>query len=91
MSENGWDHLPKPDAIWVALGIVTVAIATALGARRRADFVTALRTLADRHDARERIIAFGRQTNGRTMSRAVQGGVAWVRRLIVELDDGAGR
>lgn len=89
---NGSDGMPKPEAIWVALGIVVVAVAVALGSRQRALFFDALRMLIAEHESRERIVVFGRAgRNGRTMSNAIRGGVAWLRRLIVEIDDGEGR
>lgn len=84
-----WDHMPRPEAIWIVAGIWITAIAIALGPKKRAVMLEAARRLTARHEARERIIAFNRRTNGRTMSRAVQGGVAWSRALIQELDDGA--
>lgn len=82
-----WDGMPKPDAWWIALGIWVTAIAIALGPKKLRMMLRAARLLSAQHEARERIIAFNRRTNGRTMSRAVQGGVAWSRELIEELDD----
>lgn len=88
MASNGWDNFPKPEPALIALGIWITAIAIALGPKRALVMMRAARRLTDRHEARERIVAFNRRTNGRTMSRAVEGGVAWSRALIEELDDG---
>ena len=79
---NGGNHLPKPEAIWVALAIVVWAIAAALGPRRRAGFIDAMAAATAQHEARERVLAFGRNgAHSREMSRSVRAATAWLRRL----------
>lgn len=91
MSNNG-NGIPKPEPVWIALGIVVAALATALGAQRRRVFFDALRTMVEQHENRSNVAVFGSlRFNGRNMSQAIRGGVAWLKRLIVELDDGEGR
>lgn len=89
MSER--NHMPKPEAYWIALGITIAATAVALGARRRALFFDAIRTLSTQHDTRERVVSFKPPINGRLLSLAVRGAVTWLSRLVEELDDGDGR
>lgn len=91
MSQNG-NGLPKPEPLWIALGIVVAAMAESLSPRRRALFFAALRTLTDEHEARSRVVVFGSARNHRRdLPQSVRVAIAWLRRLIVELDDGAGR
>lgn len=91
MSQDS-NPLPQPESHWIALGIVVAALAIALGRKRRAVFFQALRRITSEHEARERIAVFGQaKGNGRTMSNAIRGGVSWLSRLIVELDDGDGQ
>lgn len=85
---NG-NHMPRPEPGWVALGIVVAALAVALGGERRRMFFDAMRRLVEQHETRNRVVVFGSQRNHvRAMSHAIRGGVAWLKRLIVELDDG---
>lgn len=89
MSQH-WNHMPKPEPIWIALGIVVAAIAAALGAKRRRVFFAALRELVHQHESRERVVSFtAARSQTRAMSQAIRGGAAWLSRLIEELDDGA--
>lgn len=91
MSEQG-NGMPRPEAIWIALGIVVAALVEALGPRRRARFFAAMRALADEHETASRVVVFGHALNHRRdLPRSVRVAVAWIRRLIGELEDGAGR
>lgn len=89
------NHMPKPEPVWIALGIVVAAVAVTLsvmlGERATRVFFDAMRQMIAAHENRERVVVFGATgRNGRTMSNAIRGGVAWLKRLIVELDDGEG-
>lgn len=87
--ENG---MPRPEAGWIALGIVVAAMIEAIGPRRRVRFFAAMRALADQHETQSRIVVFGHALNGRRdLPRSVRVAVAWIRGLIAELEDGAGR
>jgi hypothetical protein len=84
--------MPRPSAELVAVGIVAAAVALTLqaiiGRRAKRTFLRALSAYADQHERLERVVVFGARRNGRTMSDAVRGGVAFVRRLVTELEDG---
>lgn len=90
MARNG-NHMPKPDAVWVALGIVAFATMLSLPPKRRRVFLDALATLAAQSDSSDRVIAFGarKRWNG-TMSQSIRSGVFWLKRLIVELERAVG-
>lgn len=91
MAGNG-NHMPKPEAIWIALGITIAATAIALGPKRRPTFFAAFRTLIAQHESRERVVSFDAGRNHRrAMSQSIRASVSWLLRLIVELDDGVGR
>jgi hypothetical protein len=84
MSEE--HELPPPEAIWLALGMVTWAIAAALAPKARARFLDALTRLTDEHSARQRIIALSSVTpKTGNLSRGVRLAVAWIRRILAQL------
>lgn len=90
MARNG-NHLPRPEAIWIALGIVVFAIVRTMSRKKRALFIAELKSLVAEHEGADRVIAFGSRArwNG-GMLNAIRGGVFWIRRLIVELERAAG-
>lgn len=84
--------MPRPEATWIALGILAAAMIEAIGPRRRRRLFDAMRDLADEHETQSRVVVFGHALKGRRdLPQSVRVAVAWVRRLIVELEDGAGR
>lgn len=86
MPQTG-EHMPKPEPIWIALGILVAAYFMTLGARRRRAFLAAVSDMADAHERMERIVAFEvRRNHARAMSHSIRGGVAWIRRLVSELE-----
>lgn len=91
MAKNG-NGLPPPDAHWVALGIVVAALAEGLGAKRRARFFAALRSLIDDHEASSRVVVFGSATtHRRDLPHSIRVATRWLRRLTTELDSGPGQ
>jgi hypothetical protein len=85
MATNG-NHLPRPEAIWIALAFVVWAVAAALGAQRRARFIDALAAVTQNEDARRRVVAIN-STNGRrrAVTANVQVAVTYVSRIVAEL------
>ena len=82
-----WEHMPKPEPIWIALGILVAAFVMTLSPRRKAAFLAALTTVADTHESMERVVAFDLRLNhARAMSHSIRGGVAWIRRLVSILE-----
>lgn len=82
---NG-NGMPKPDAMWIALGIVILALAEALedGLGRR--FIDALERRAAEHQDPQRVVAFGPMRSGRqALTQASRTAAAWVGRLAAEL------
>lgn len=88
---NG-NGLPRPEAIWIALGIVVAAISAARGGKRRRRFIRALRGLIEDHEASSRVVVFGSATtHKRDLPHSIRVATRWLRRLITELNDGVGR
>lgn len=84
MSED--DEMPPPEAIWVALALVTWAIAIALAPTVRGRFIQALANLAAEHEARGRFITFSPPSRrASNLPRATRLAVAWVRSILSEL------
>lgn len=84
MAQN--NGLPRPEAIWIALGIVVWALAEALEDGRGRRFLAALDRLADEHAAQGRIVAFDPPVRGgRAMSHAARVAATWVSRIAAEL------
>lgn len=93
MAENGRSNgMPKPEAVWLALGIAVAAMVETFGPKRRARFFAAMRALADEHETQSRVVVFGHTLNGRRdLPHSARVAAAWIRRLIDELEDGAGK
>lgn len=86
MNHNGGNHLPAPTAIWIALAVIAFAVAVALGSRRRIRFIEAIEKLVAEHEARTRVVGFGRpQARSAAMTRAIRPAAAWLHRLAAEL------
>lgn len=81
---NGTNHLPKPDPVWVALGIIVAAIAAALGPTRRARFFDAMEELSVEHETRAHVLVFTRN-HRRDLPRSAKVASHWLNRLVVEL------
>jgi hypothetical protein len=89
MASNGTNHRPKPEPVWIALGIVVWAVAVALGPKRRQAFIDTLAELTDDHAARRRVIGFEPpQSRSRALSQSVLVAAAWLQRLIGDLKAG---
>lgn len=93
---NGHDGngngMPKLEPIWLALGIVVWAIASAMAAPMRARFIKALETIIKEHEDRRRIVAFDRRSLGkREVSRIIRVAIVFLRRLLEGLGDTHGR
>lgn len=84
MSER--NGMPRPEPIWIALGMVAWAVARALSAERRDRFIDALQMTAAEHEQARRVVAFGPSDGGRRdMRRHARVAGAWVSRLAAEL------
>lgn len=85
MRANG-NHTPKPEACWLALGLVVWAIAIALGRRRRADFIDALERVAHHQEGKSRVVGFGPPNARRgRLTQASLVATAWALRLVADL------
>ena len=80
------NHMPEPDAIWIALGFVIWAVARAMGGRRRDLFIDALAELVGDQETRRRVVSL-HTTNGRkrAFTRSVQVAETYVARIVAEL------
>jgi hypothetical protein len=78
---NG-NGMPRPEPIWIALGIVIFAIAEALEDGRGRRFLDALERRADEHRASPRVVPLVGQ---RPTSQASQQASAWVAKIAQEL------
>jgi hypothetical protein len=78
---NG-NGMPRPEPIWIALGIVIFAIAEALEDGRGRRFLDALERRADEHQTTPTVIPFGAR---RPSSQAAQMAAIWVSRVAQEL------
>lgn len=86
MRPNGSNHFPKPEPVWVVLGIVVWAVAVALGPKRRRVFIDTLDELTAEHAARGRVVAFGTHSaRSRALSSSARTGAAYLQRLIAAL------
>jgi hypothetical protein len=77
------DHdLPKPEAIWIALGIVVWAIAEALEDGRGRRFIDALERRTAEHQRAAAVAPFGRR---KPTSSATRQAGAWLEKVTQEL------
>lgn len=82
---NG-NGMPKLEPIWLALGDVTWAMATALSPTVRTRFIEALERLADAHENKQQLAAFDIfSLSRRDRARAMRVANTFIRRLIVDL------
>jgi hypothetical protein len=79
--QSGHD-LPRPEAIWIALGIVVWAIAEALEDGRGRRFIEALERRATEHESGPRVVPI---SSRRTPSRDVRQAGAWLAKVAQEL------
>jgi hypothetical protein len=94
-SENGngnGNGLPPPEPVWIALGLITWALASALSKAARTRFIDTLDALCSDHAARNRIAAFRHiSPKTRHVPHATRVALAYLRRIIAELRAAHGR
>jgi hypothetical protein len=79
-------EFPRPEAIWIALGIVVWAIAEALEDGRGRRFLDALERRTAEQAGALRVVPFGPPSpDDRTLGAASRLAAAWLRRLAAEL------